>query len=125
MSSTAGRIMWNLALTGERERDHSIVAFPLAVAGTLTKLPGEQASNIDAWIEDSDGDAIMCLHDCKGGFCFECFAHKCAQRLPQGPFLVSEREEQAIWQTITAYATPSNGFGEPLSMDLDKDEEVL
>lgn len=121
--STTGRITGTIALKGVRVRDHSIVEFPLSFVGAHTKWPGEQASNIDVWIEDSDGDAIMCLHDCRGGFCFERLAHSFTG--PRWPILISQREEQAIWQTMTAYGTPNNGFGGLMPMDLDENAEVM
>lgn len=106
---------WASAMNCQREQDRSAVSFPLTLVGTHTSVPRE-----DAWIEDSDNDAIMCLHNCRGNFCFKRFANKCARQLGQGAMVVSQKDEQAVWQTMTAYGTPNNGFGESPSMDLDE-----
>lgn len=106
---------WASAMNCQREQDRSAVSFPLTLVGTHNSVPRE-----DAWIEDSDNDAIMCLHNCRGNFCFKRFANKCARQLGQGAIVVSQRDEQAVWQTMTAYGTPNNGFGESPSMDLDE-----
>lgn len=125
---------WEGPLNCQRERDHSAVSFPLNLAGTLIKGPPGYYPSNDAWMEDSDHDAIMCLHDC-GEFCFKRFAVKCAKQLKQRtreqleqgvhkpeeiPLVISQREEQCIWQTMINYGTPNNGFGESSLMDIDE-----
>lgn len=119
-----------------RERDYSVVTFPLYLVGTVARLPGASVPTIYSWIEDSDGDAIMCLHDCGGQFCFKRFAdkwvkHYLAKTIEQVEqrrytgvekisLVITQRDEEAIWQTMVSYNTPNNGFGESQSMDIDE-----
>lgn len=126
---------WEEPLNCQRERDHSAVSFPLTLAGTLIKCPpGYSVPSYDAWIEDSDKDAIMCLHDC-GEFCINRFAVKCAKQLKQRtreqleqgvikpkeiPLVIPQRDEEGVWQTMINYGTPNNGFGESSLMDIDE-----
>lgn len=126
---------WEGPLNCQRERDHSAVSFPLTLAGPLMKYPpGGSCPSDDAWVEDCDNDAIMCLHDC-GEFCIKRFAVKCAKQLKQRtreqleqgvikpkeiPLVISQRDEEGIWQTMINYGTPNNSFGESSLMDIDE-----
>lgn len=111
---------WARAMNCQREQDHSAVSFPLNLVGSMTHLPQESKPRMDVWIEDSDHDAIMCLHDCRENFCFKRFANKCARQLGQGAIVVARRDEEAIWQTMVNYGIPGNGFGESSSMEVDE-----
>ncbi|KAG8159584.1 hypothetical protein KVR01_010221 [Diaporthe batatas] len=127
---------WEMPLDCQRERGQSAVSFPLRLAGTMALPPQEYGLTSNAWLEDSDHDAIMCLHDCRSGgnFCCRRFAVKCANQLKQGTrhlhpgvtnpeqarLVISQRDEEALRQTMSSYGVPSNGFGQPMLMDIDE-----
>ncbi|KAH8764847.1 hypothetical protein F5883DRAFT_103074 [Diaporthe sp. PMI_573] len=127
---------WEAPLDCQRERDHSTVSFPLTLAGTMAMPPLRYGLTSDAWLEDSDNDAIMCLHDCRSGgnFCYRRFAVRCANQLKQSikqldqgitepehmPLVISQRDEEAIWQAMVGYGVPNNGFSESSLMDIDE-----
>jgi hypothetical protein len=127
---------WEMPLNCQRDRGHSTVSFPLTLAGTMATPPLPYGLSSDAWIEDSDNDAIMCLHDCRSGgnFCYKRFAVKCANQLKQSiqqldqrvtepahaPLVVSQRDEGAIRHAIIGYGVRNNGSGESSLMDIDE-----
>lgn len=127
---------WETRLDCQRERDQSAVSFPLTLAGTMATPPMQYGVTSNAWLEDSDHDAIMCLQDCRSGgnFCCKRFAVNCANQLKQsiGPLdrrvtqpehaaiVISQRDEEGLRQTMFTYGLPSNAFGESSLMDIDE-----
>lgn len=127
---------WETPFDCQRERDQSAVSFPLTLAGTMALPPLEYGFTSNAWLEDSDHDAIMCLHDCRSGgnFCCRRFAVKCANQLKQSvqqlnpgvanpahaTLVISQRDEEALRQTMISYGVPNNRFGESAFMDVDE-----
>lgn len=108
------------AMNCKREQDHSAVSFPLQLVGIQTKSSQGSKPSGDVWIEDLDGDAIMCQHDCRENFCFKRFANKYAKQLSQGGIVISRRDEEAIWKLMTSYGIPNNGFGQSSEMEIDE-----
>lgn len=104
----------------QREQDRSEVSFPLTLVARLKEATQDLTPWEDAWIEDSGNDAIMCLHDCMDNFCFKRFALKCAKQLKQEAIVVSQRDEEAIRQTMVSYGIPGNGFIESPFMEVDE-----
>lgn len=127
---------WETPFDCQRERDQSAVSFPLTLVGTMALTSQEYGLTSNSWFEDSDHDAIMCLHDCRSGgnFCCRRFAVKCANQLKQSirqpnpgvtntehaTLVISQRDEEALWQTMISYGVPNNGFGESTLMDIDE-----
>lgn len=113
-------VRWDKAMKCQRERDQSVVTFPLTLVGVVPKLPRVQVPKSDIWVEDSDSDAIMCLHDCRGKFCLKRFAEDCTRQLGPRLIVISQRDEEAIWQTMITHGVPNSGFGELPSTDIDE-----
>lgn len=127
---------WETPLKCHRERNQSAVSFPLTLAGTMALPPLEYEFTSNVWIEDSDHDVIMCLHDCRSGgnFCCRRFAVKCANQLKQSvqqlnpgitnseyaTLVISQRDEEALRQTMISYGVLNNSFGESTLMDVDE-----
>lgn len=110
---------WSKILNCQRERDQSEVTFPLFLVGRSST---DLAPRFDAWLEDYQNDVVMCLHDCRGDFCFKLFANKCAKQLRRGKIVISQKDEEAIWKALRSNGVPTVGYGEKTGMDVDEDE---